>query len=139
MKVFYSNEYVGKRKRNLLTSTASTLLVYYLLHENGMSYFYIFLAIYIFSVALNSFPIYKYANAMPIAEYDETGITQFFGRTLRIPASSIKSIEYSQHKIQFILQNGTKAGYLLKEMIPHEAFSTLVEYFKQRFPHEYIA
>lgn len=139
MKISYSNEYIGKRKKNLLSITASTLFVYYMLHENGMKYFYIFLAIYIFSVALNSFHIYKYANAMPIAEYDETGISQFFGRTLRIPASNIKSIEYSQHKIQFILQDGTKAGCFLKEMIPHEDFNTLVEYFKQRFPHEYIA
>jgi hypothetical protein len=76
---------------------------------------------------------------MPIAEYDETGMNQYFGRTLSIPASNIKSIEYSQHKIQFILQDGRKAGGLPKEMIPHEEFDSLIEFFKQRFPHERIA
>ncbi len=139
MKIYYASEFISKQKVKLATQTILIPLFYYFLFDSSKEFFFIFLGIYLISVTIKSFHIYKYHQHLPIAEYDENGIVVLFGYKLSIPATTIKAVESSQHKLTFILQDGRKAGTQLRDMMPHEDFERLVDFFASRFPHERVA
>lgn len=140
MKIFYSCEYIEKQKRHLLINTISILFMYYMLYDNGMKYWYVFFVLYLISCSTQLFRISKYLNSLPVAEYAEFGIKIYYLYTpVEIQASDIKSIEYSQHKLLFVRQNGGKVGTVKKEKIPHAEFEHLVKFFQAKFPAEHVA
>ncbi|MFZ5581930.1 MAG: hypothetical protein ACOZCK_04650 [Pseudomonadota bacterium] len=139
MKIYYSSEFIGKLKPKLVVHTALAVLFYVLVYDLSKGVFFIFLGAYCISIGIKSFHLVKYHRHLPIADYDETGIVVLFGYRLAIPAERIGSVEFSQHKLTFVLKDGKRVGTQLRDMMPHDDFDRLVEFFAARFPHQQIA